>query len=449
MTKGTTPEAIAVNGGNTMDAISPHEGIQAGRLWSRLMGLAEYGAIDGDSAKGVNRQALSDEDAAAWQYMIALCEGSRLEVETDALGNLFIIAPGRDRSLPPVLLGSHLDSQPTGGRFDGAYGVLCALEVLLEREERGLREHKPATAAVHERDLIAVAWMNEEGSRFAPGMMGSMGFAGKMTVEDIRAVRDASGVSVGEALDRHLAAFAHLPRRPVGFPIAAYLELHIEQGPVLEANDNLIGVVTGIQGKQTWTVDVTGEAGHSGTLAMRERRDAVTAFARIAAALDAELGTEDDVVKFTIGRAVVTPNAPSVVAERVVFSIDLRHPDNAVLTRLGNRIEAICHAHASPCSVVATNIVNAPSNDFDAELQALISAAAARFGYRAMPILSAAGHDARYMAPLAPSAMIFIPCKEGISHNPAEWSTPEQVAAGGNVLYATLEALLAIERTFP
>jgi len=433
MTKWTTPD-MADSNANT--AIASQSGIQSDRLWLRLMRLAEHGAIDGDSSKGVNRQALSDEDAAAWRYLIALCEGSRLEVETDALGNLFIIAPGRDRALPPVLLGSHLDSQPTGGRFDGAYGVLCALEVLLEREER-------EAAPEHERDLIAVAWMNEEGSRFAPGMLGSMGFAGKMAVEDIRAVRDAAGISVGDALDRHLASFAHLPRRPVGFPIAAYLELHIEQGPVLEANDSLIGVVTGIQGKQTWTIAVSGEAGHSGTLAMRERRDAVTAFARIAAALDAELGTEDDLVKFTVGRVVVTPNAPSVVAERVVFSIDLRHPDNGVLTRLGDRIDAICQTHASPCSVVATNIVNAPSNDFDAGLQVLIGAAAARFGYSAMPILSAAGHDARYMAPLAPSAMIFIPCKEGISHNPAEWSSQEEVAAGGNVLYATLDALLA------
>jgi N-carbamoyl-L-amino-acid hydrolase len=403
------------------------------------MRLAEYGAIEGDSGKGVNRQALSDEDAAAWRYLITLCEGSRLEVETDALGNLFIVAPGRDRSLPPVLLGSHLDSQPTGGRFDGAYGVLCALEVLLEREARG-------DATEHARDVIAVAWMNEEGSRFAPGMMGSMGFAGKMSVEDIRAVRDGAGISVGEALDRHLAAFEHLPHRALGFPIAAYLELHIEQGPVLEANHSLIGVVTGIQGKQTWTIEVSGEAGHSGTLAMRERRDAMTAFARMAAALDAELGTEDDLVKFTIGRVAVTPNAPSVVAERVVFSIDLRHPDNAVLTRLGDRINAICQAHAAPCSVVATNIVHAPSNDFDAGLQGLIRDAAAHYGYRAMPMLSAAGHDARYLAPLAPSAMIFIPSKEGISHNPAEWSSQQEVAAGANVLYATLDAWLARDR---
>jgi N-carbamoyl-L-amino-acid hydrolase len=408
-------------------------GIDSQRLWKRLMRLGEIGALEGG---GVNRQALSEAEIAAWRYLIALATqgaGRRIEASTDAAGNLFLTLPGRNRDLPPVLLGSHLDSQPAGGRFDGAYGVLSALEVLLTRAERGLDS---------DRDLVAVGWMNEEGSRFAPGMMGSQAFAGGVGVSEIRTVCDADGISVGTALDHLHTVFSDLPRRALGFPVAAYFELHIEQGPLLEAAGMMIGVVNGIQGKKTWRIEIDGESGHAGTLAMRDRRDALAAFARVAVALDGELGAVDEQVKFTIGRAVVEPNAPSVVPHKVAFSIDLRHPDNAVLTRLGMRAEALCLANAGPCSVRVVPLVDAPSNGFDPRLGELIEAAASTFEYSSMPILSAAGHDARYLAQVAPSAMIFIPCRAGISHSPAEWSTPKQVGAGADVLYATLEAWL-------
>jgi N-carbamoyl-L-amino-acid hydrolase len=408
-------------------------GIGSQRLWSRLMTLGEIGALaDG----GVNRQALSEAEIAAWQYLTGLAAqgtGRPIEVSTDAAGNLFLTLPGRYRDLPPVLLGSHLDSQPAGGRFDGAYGVLSALEVLLTRAERGLES---------ERDLIAVGWMNEEGSRFAPGMMGSQAFAGAAGIDEIRTVCDADGISVGAALDHLHTVFAGLPRRALGFPVAAYFELHIEQGPLLEAAGTNIGVVSGIQGKKTWRIEIDGESGHAGTLAMRDRRDPLAAFARVAVALDNELGHADEQVKFTIGRVVAEPNAPSVVPRKLTFSIDLRHPDNAMLTRLGMQVEALCSANARSCSVRAVPLVDAPSNGFDPQLGRLIETAASAFGYSSMPILSAAGHDARYLAQVTPSAMIFIPCREGISHSPAEWSTPEQVGAGADVLYATLEAWL-------
>jgi beta-ureidopropionase / N-carbamoyl-L-amino-acid hydrolase len=396
--------------------------IDADRLWTRLMALAEIGATPGG---GVNRQALSEGEIAAWRRVIAWAEEAGLTPATDAAGNLFLILAGRDPARPPLLIGSHLDSQPTGGKFDGAAGVMAALEATVSLAERG---------EIPPRDVIVVAWMNEEGSRFAPGMMGSEAFAGVRSIEAIRGARDADGISVGEALDRLHAAFPDLPRKPLGFAASAYLELHIEQGPLLEAARRVIGVVTGIQGKKTFQVTVDGVEGHAGTLAQSERRDALAAFARMASALHAEIGAVDADIKFTIGRVTVEPNAPSVVPARVTFSIDLRHPDNAVLDAAGSRVAALCERHAPPCDVTVKPLVDAPSNDFDPRLRERIAKAAREQGFPAMPILSAAGHDARHLAKICPAAMIFIPCRDGASHVEQEWAEPEHVAAGATVL---------------
>jgi N-carbamoyl-L-amino-acid hydrolase len=400
--------------------------INADRLWTRLMALAEIGATP---AGGVNRQALSDGEIAAWRRVIAWAQEAGLTAATDAAGNLFLTLAGRDRSAPPLLVGSHLDSQPTGGKFDGAAGVMAALEVAVSFAERG---ETPA------RNLVVVAWMNEEGCRFAPGMMGSEAFTGTRDIEAIRAVRDESGISVGEALDRLHAAFPDLTRKPLGFAAAAYLELHIEQGPLLEAADRVIGVVTGIQGKKTFQVVVAGAEGHAGTLPQQERRDALAAFARMAAALHAEIGAIDAEIKFTIGRVTIEPNAPSVVPSRVTFSIDLRHPDNGVLDAAGARVEALCHRHAPPCAVTITPLVDAPSNDFDSRLRERIAQAAHDQCLPAMAILSAAGHDARHLVKVCPAAMIFIPCRDGASHVEHEWAEPGHVAAGASVLAQVL-----------
>ncbi|MFE1599328.1 Zn-dependent hydrolase [Methylobacterium sp. ID0610] len=409
--------------------------IDPDRLWRRLMALAEIGAIPGG---GVDRQALTPGEIAAWRRVIGWGGEAGLEPATDAAGNLFLTLPGRDRAAAPVLVGSHLDTQPTGGRFDGAAGVLAALEAATVLAQAGER---PA------RDVSVVAWMNEEGSRFAPGMMGSEVFCGARSLDAIRAVRDAEGISVGEDLDRLLAAFPDLPRRPFG-SAGAYLELHIEQGPLLEAAACPVGIVTGIQGKKTYVVRLSGAEGHAGTLPMAERRDAVAAFARCASALDRAVGGIDPAVKFTIGRVQVAPNAPSVVAGEVRFSIDLRHPDNAVLAAAGARIAPLCTREAAPCEAAVTPLVDAPSNGFDPALQARIGQAARDLGIRAMPILSAAGHDARHLAGLCPSAMIFIPCRDGISHAPAEWTEPADLAAGAAVLGRVL-ADLAFADTLP
>jgi len=403
--------------------------INADRLWTRLMALAEIGATP---AGGVNRQALSDGEIAAWHRMIAWAREAGLTAATDAAGNLFLTLAGRDRAAPPVLVGSHLDSQPTGGKFDGAAGVTAALEAVVSFAERG---ETPV------RDLIVVAWMNEEGCRFAPGMMGSEAFTGVRGIEALRAVRDASGIGVGEALDRLHAAFPDLPRKPLGFAAAAYLELHIEQGPLLEAADHTIGVVTGIQGKKTFQVALAGAEGHAGTLPQQERRDALAAFARMAAALHAEIGAIDAEIKFTIGRVTVEPNAPSVVPSRVTFSIDLRHPDNSVLDAAGARVAALCHRHAPPCTVTVMPLVDAPSNDFDSRLRERIAQAANAQNLPAMAILSAAGHDARHLAKVCPAAMIFVPCRDGASHVEHEWAEPEHVAAGASVLAQVMRDL--------
>ncbi len=396
------------------------------------MALAEIGATP---AGGVNRQALSDGEIEAWRRVVGWAQAADLTVATDAAGNLFMTLPGRDPTAPPILLGSHLDSQPTGGKFDGAAGVMAAFEAVVTLAEQRLR---PAC------DLVVVAWMNEEGSRFAPGMMGSEAFVGARSLVAIRAVPDADGVCVGDALDRLHAAFPDLPHKPLGFPVAGYLELHIEQGPLLEASEHVIGAVTGIQGKKTFQVVIEGAEGHAGTLAQNERRDALLVFARMATALNAEIGAIDDAIKFTIGRVTVEPNAPSVVPSRVTFSIDLRHPDNAVLDAAGARIAVLCRRCALPCTVTLTPLVDAPSNEFDPRLRDLIVQAARDQGQPAMAILSAAGHDARHLAKVCPAAMIFIPCRDGASHVEHEWAEPAHVTAGAAVLAQVLREIAGV-----
>jgi N-carbamoyl-L-amino-acid hydrolase len=402
--------------------------IDAARLWRRLMAL---GAVRGALPQGgVGRQALTPGEIEAWKLVIGWAEAAGLEAATDPVGNLFLTRPGRDRALPPLLMGSHIDTQPAGGKFDGAFGVLCSLEVA---------ESLPSTPA---QDVTVVAWMNEEGSRFAPGMMGSESFAGVRSLEEILATQDGQGIRVGQALETLHAAFPTLPRRTLGFPFAWYLEPHIEQGPVLEQKGLPIGVVSGIQGKKTWEIVVEGTPGHAGTLDMADRRDALAAFARMADAMFREVGTIDPSIKFTIGLVRMEPNAPSVVPARLIFRIDLRHPENAVLDRAGEKLEALAMLHAPPCAVRITLLVDAPSNDFDAGLRRRIARAAEALGHGALPILSAAGHDARHMAKLGPAAMIFIPCRDGVSHAGHEWAEPAHVAAGAEVLAAVVAELV-------
>ncbi|WP_116134446.1 hydantoinase/carbamoylase family amidase [Tropicimonas sp. IMCC34043] len=402
--------------------------IDPDRLWARLMRMAEIGGFPGG---GVNRQALSDQDHAAWRQMLDWAAPLGLEPATDAAANLFLTLPGRDRALPPVLIGSHLDSQPTGGRFDGVFGVLASLETVEALARAGLWPR---------RDIAVVAWMNEEGSRFAPGMMGSEYFAGVRGIAAIRDARDAEGAICGAEIDRLHAAFPAVPLRAPFVP-TAYIEPHIEQGPELEAAGVPIGVVSGIQGKVTCEVTLIGQRGHAGTAPMAGRKDAVMAFARVATALQDHMLQADPGIRFTIGRVEVHPNAPSVVAGEVVFRIDLRHPSNDVLDAAAEVIAPIVAQGALPCAGTVRVLVHAPSNDFDPDLCARLAAAAGGRDIGFRPMASAAGHDARHLAAICPSAMFFIPCKDGISHDPAESATPADVAAGAQVLLDTVLAL--------
>lgn len=401
------------------------------RLWDRHMIMAQFGAT---AAGGVNRQALSAEDEAAQRQLIEWGTALGLSASADAAGNLFLRLGGTEPETPPVLTGSHMDSQPTGGKFDGIYGVLAGLEAAQALIEAGIRPR---------RSIEIVAWMNEEGSRFAPGMMGSEVFAGVRPLEEILAVRDQDGVSVGEALATVRTALPRLPERPLGAPIAAYLEAHIEQGPVLERHNKTIGVVSGIQGKRTFRVEVSGEDAHAGTTPLRERKDALLAAASMVQQLHTFCASAGEQVMFTVGRFTVEPNAPSVIASKVVFSIDLRHPEQPTLQRLGDGIAALCDRVRGPCAANVTELVNAPSLEFPTIVRDRIKRVTNELGLPVLDIPSLAGHDARHLHYIAPTGMIFVPCRGGISHNEAEWAEPIHLAQGTQVLAEALAELAA------
>jgi N-carbamoyl-L-amino-acid hydrolase len=395
--------------------------IDGGRLWARHMALAKFGAREDD---GVDRPALSSVESEARAQLVSWAREIGLVPFTDRIANLFLRYEGRNPSLPPVLAGSHIDSQPTGGKFDGVFGVLAALEAV------------QAIVAVGEqplRSIEVVAWTNEEGSRFAPGMSGSEVFTGRKTLDEVLTIRDQAAVSQGAAVSEVLSRDVDIPVRAFGFPVAAFVEPHIEQGPLLEAAGTQIGVVTGIQGTRRYRVRVNGEAAHAGTALRAERRDALMAAVRMIAEIDRAAISPDD-IKLTVGLFQVTPNAPSVVPAEVLFSIDLRHPDNSIVDEMDRKIRHLVEAECGPCTVEVTQIAHAPSLAFSTKIRSLIASAASSEKIPSMDIYSAAGHDARQLHYVCPTGMIFIPCRGGISHNPFEWAEPQHIVAGAKVL---------------
>ena len=404
-------------------------GIDGDRLWRRLMEMAEIGAIPGD---GVDRQALSDEDLAARAVLIARARERGYAVEVDGIANLFIRRAGSEPDLPAVLTGSHMDSQPRGGRFDGIYGVLAGLEALEALDDIG---------AATRRSIEVVAWTNEEGSRFDPGCMGSLVFAGLARTGDFADMLDTAGTTFADALSRTLAAEAELPRRPAGRSVAAYIEPHIEQGPVLEAAGTQIGAVTGIQGAARYVVDVEGITAHAGTTPLAARHDALQAALRAIAALNQVMADPEDVLRFTIGRMEVIPNSPNTVPGRVRFSIDLRHPDGAELARRGASIETAARAAAAPCSLSVVQSFGQPPRAFEPGIVDLIAEASDALGIDCRRLPSGAMHDAASLTEMCPTGMIFIPCRGGVSHHESEYASPEDCHAGARVLAATLYAL--------
>jgi N-carbamoyl-L-amino-acid hydrolase len=400
--------------------------VDAARLWQRHVEMARIGAIPGN---GVNRAAFSAEDIRARQLLVSWAEARRFSISMDAIGNIFVRRPGLDSDAPPVMSGSHMDSQPRGGRFDGMYGVLAAFEALEAIDEAGVKTR---------RAIEVVAWSNEEGGRFAPCTMGSAVYTGARALEDIVGVTDNEGIVLKDALATTLAALPQAKPREFNTPAAAYVEAHIEQGPLLEMQGKTVGVVMGIQGLRWFNIEVFGKTDHAGTTPLRLRKDAVRAAVDIIMALRELTHDPHDVVRFTVGRMLVTPNSPNSVASHALFSVDIRHPDRATVQRLGEAVEPLARKAAGVCDVKVTPTLHDNPCVFDAQVVSTIERAAETLGVPNMRLASGASHDANYMARVCPAGMIFVPCENGVSHNEAENAKPEDLAAGARVLTATL-----------
>ena len=396
------------------------------RLWRRHMEMARIGAIPGD---GVNRAAFSKEDIEARKLLISWARARNFSVAMDAIGNLFIRRAGTDPHAAPVMSGSHMDSQPRGGRFDGIYGVLAALEALEAIDEAGVKTRHP---------LEIVAWSNEEGGRFPPCTMGSAVYAGARPLSDFLDVTDNDGVVLRDALAGTLAATPATEKRELQAPVAAYVEAHIEQGPLLEQEGRTIGAVTGIQGLRWFNVEIFGESAHAGTTPVSGRKDALREAVAAINALHELTRDPADTVRFTVGRMLVTPNSSNSVASHVLFSVDIRHPDPATIDRLGQLVEPTVKKALQRCAAKVTPTLHDDPCAFDPAVVACVERAAETLGlpHRRMP--SGASHDAMYMARLCPTGMIFVPCEKGVSHNEAENAKPADLAAGARVLTAAL-----------
>ena len=410
--------------------MSGAKAVREDRLWQRHADMAKLG---GTPKGGVNRQALSPEDAAARNLLASWAKARGFSMFTDAIGNLFVRREGSEPAALPVMSGSHMDSQPTGGRFDGMYGVLAAFEALEALEDAGLKTRRP---------LIAVAWTNEEGSRFQPGAMGSAVVAGRNRLDDMLMVRDWKGVVLKEALAETLAA-APAPMRDgkPGFALDGYVEVHIEQGPRLENERKTIGVVTGIQGSRRYIVEVNGEEAHAGTTPRAARKDAFAAATRIASAMYEATTDAQDTLRFTIGRVDVHPGSPNTVPGRASFTVDMRHPSEDVLETHEKKLLDIVANRAAPCTARVDRVTAVAPTDFDLQVINLVRAKADALKLSNMDMPSGAGHDAMHIAKLCPAGMIFVPCERGISHNEIENATPADLAAGARVLVEVLAEL--------
>jgi N-carbamoyl-L-amino-acid hydrolase len=404
--------------------------VDGARLWQSLMDLARIG---GTEKGGVCRLALTDLDRQGRDLFVRWATEAGCEVRVDAIGNIFARRPGRDNSLPAVMTGSHIDTQPTGGKFDGNYGVLAGLEVLRTLNDAGVQTDAPLELAV---------WTNEEGSRFVPVMMGSGVYAGAFTLEHALSQQDRDGVSVQQALHGigYDGKAAVPPAQPGG--VGAYFEAHIEQGPVLEAADTVIGVVTAALGQRWYDIVLTGVEAHAGPTPMPLRRDALLAASELVLAVNQIALAHAPNARGTVGWMDVFPNSRNVIPGRVRMTVDLRAADDATLSAMDTALRAAADAAAAARGVTAQveQVVYFPPQPFAPALVQSVRDGAQALSMSAMDVVSGAGHDAVYLARVAPAAMIFVPCKDGISHNEIEDARPEHLEAGCNVL---LRAMLA------
>ncbi|WP_457279575.1 Zn-dependent hydrolase [Polaromonas sp. P5_D5] len=395
------------------------------RLWASLMDLAAVGATE---KGGVCRLALTELDRQGRALFVRWATEAGCTLRVDAIGNLFARREGQDPSLPAVATGSHIDTQPTGGKFDGNYGVLAGLEVLRTLNDAGIRTVAPLEVCV---------WTNEEGSRFVPVMMGSGVYAGAFTLQSALEAADRDGIRVGEALQA--IGFDGTAPAAVndGAPrFGAYFEAHIEQGPVLEDADIPLGVVTGALGQRWYDVVVTGQEAHAGPTPMTLRRDALQGATGLMQAVRSIALDEQPDGRGTVGYVQVHPNSRNVIPGRVTFTVDFRHGNDEGLSRMDGRLRHACAAlsQSGGLTVGIEQTVYYPPARFAEPLVAAVREGAKRMGLAHLDIVSGAGHDAVYVARTAPAAMIFVPCKDGISHNEIEDAKPEHLAAGANVL---------------
>ena len=398
--------------------------INPGRLWSSIIEIAEIGKIPGG---GCRRLSLSPEDGAARDLFGRWCREAGCTVEVDAFGNMFAIRRGIAESDRLVMTGSHLDTQPVGGRFDGIYGVLAGLEVVRTLNDLGLQT---------DRSVVVANWTNEEGARFSAAQTGSKGFAGQVSREEAYRLRTTDGLSFGEALNQIGYAGDGGPRPE---QLACYLESHIEQGPVLEAAGKTIGIVESAQAARWYQVAVTGETRHAGTTPANRRRDAFMAASAFAVESRRQLLGMDPDIRFTIGRMELGTNAPNTVPGQASFTIDMRFPEDQVLnlaeTLLRDVLSEVDQREGTRSRLQTTHLV--PTVRFDADLVREVEVLA---GDKGMRLSSGAMHDACAIAAIAPAAMIFVPSRDGISHHQDEWLEPSDAAIGADLLYKVIES---------
>ena len=403
--------------------------IDSARLWKSLNEISVFGATP---AGGLHRLAASKEDGQARDYVVAAASELDCTVRIDALGNTFMRRAGTDTNAKTILVGSHLDSQPLGGKYDGIYGVMAGLELL-----RVLHHSKTETKHAIE---VAV-WTNEEGARFAPAMMGAAYFAGKFTADELLVRKDVDGIELGKSLTEigYAGTDTISPSEH-----KAYLEIHIEQGPILQDEDLQIGVVTLVQGMRWFRVGITGQSGHTGTYPMETRRDALVAASNLIKSVQ-QIGLDQPLTgRATVGHIVVTPNSPNVIPGHVELMVEFRNPEVAVLDVMTVALDKALHETSVKYSVevVSKQELDSGTINFTPELIDIVEQAASSCGMSSKRMISGAGHDACQLAAVMPTTMIFIPCDKGISHAENEAITQEWAADGAQVL---VEAVLALD----
>jgi beta-ureidopropionase / N-carbamoyl-L-amino-acid hydrolase len=400
--------------------------VDGARLWNSLMELARIGATP---KGGVRRITLTDEDRRGRDLFVRWAREAGLEVRIDAVGNIFARRAGRDARADPVMIGSHLDSQPSGGKFDGAYGVMAGLEVVRTLNDQGIATRAPIEVA---------SWTNEEGSRFVPVMMGSGVFAGVFGLEQVLQAKDVDGISAGEALASVGYAGQAKPHR-----VAAYFEAHIEQGPILEDTQTTIGVVQGALGQRWFDLAFAGQDAHAGPTPMELRKDALIAASRMVLEVNRIAKGYPDNARGTVGFMQVRPNSRNVVPGEVRMTVDLRNADDGTLSAMAEDLQRSAQrvAQESGTALELKQVVYFPPCRFAAPLVEAVRGAAKALGLSHRDIVSGAAHDAVYLARVAPTAMIFVPCEGGISHNEIENARAQDLADGCNVL---LQAVLSV-----